>query len=227
MKQPATTENTAANSSAARTDAARVSSSGLLTVPNALCAVRLLGSPLLVVLAWWEQPNWCLGLFVFLLLTDWLDGKLAIWLRQATTFGARLDSCADAVFYFCTLLAGSWLHWEQFQQEALWIGAAVASYLASLGAGWLKFGRLPVYHTRLAKTSWLLIGIAIVVIFAGGSVWPLRLALAAVFLTNVEATIITFVLPHWQPNVLSIFHALGRRDKRTGPGAEGDGPGQA
>ena len=75
----------------------------LLTVPNLLCAFRLFTSPLLVVLAWFGLSSWCLGLFVILLLTDWLDGKIARWLKQETLFGTRLDSLADVTFYSCAI----------------------------------------------------------------------------------------------------------------------------
>jgi CDP-diacylglycerol--glycerol-3-phosphate 3-phosphatidyltransferase len=184
-----------------------------LTVPNLLCAVRLAGAPVVVALAWAEQPSWCLGLIVFLFLTDWLDGKMAVWLNQRTTFGARLDSCADAAFYASVLLAVAVLRWDLLWQEAVWVGLAALSYAASAMAGLLRYGRVPSYHTRLAKTSWLLMLVAVVAVFAGWSVWPLRVALLGVLVANLEATLITFLLPGWQANVPSVFHARRNRPR--------------
>ena len=191
----------------------------LLTVPNLLCAFRLFTSPLLAVLAWFQLPSWCLGLFVILLLTDWLDGRVARWLKQETLFGTRLDSFADVTFYGCVLLALVVLRTEMMRREAIWIALALSSYAVSVAAGWIKFDRVPSYHTRLAKTSWLLVGIGVVSVFAGGTIWLFRLALGAVVLTNLEATAITLVLPEWRVNVSWLLQALReRRGQNNGSG---------
>jgi cardiolipin synthase (CMP-forming) len=187
----------------------------VLTVPNVLSAARLLLSPALVVLAWADQPAWCLGLAVALLLVDWVDGKLARWLKQQTVLGARLDSVADAVLYGCVLLALLILRRDFILREAVWVGLAVGSYAVSVAACLVKFRRLPSYHTRLAKVSWLLTSLAVVSVFADWSPWPLRVAMVAVLLTNLEATAVTFVLPQWRVNVPSVFHA--HRPSRPGP----------
>jgi cardiolipin synthase (CMP-forming) len=185
-----------------------------LTIPNLLSAFRLIGSPFLVATAWADRPDWCLGLFLLLWLSDWLDGKLASLLKQQTAFGARLDSAADATFYAASLAAIAILRWGMVRDNAGWLGAAIITYAASLAAGCVRFGRLPSYHTRLAKVSWLLAGVAVVAIFAGWSVWWLRVAAAAVAVTNLEALAITFVLQSWRVDVLSVYHALR---VRTGP----------
>ena len=168
---------------------------GLLTVPNVLCAVRLAGSPVLVWLGWAGMPGWCLGLFVFLSLTDWLDGKLAKLLGQQSEFGARLDTVADVTFYSCTALALAGLRGDLCRQEAVWIGLAAGSYVVSVAAALTKYRRAPAYHTRMARTSWLLAFVAVVAVFADWSVWVVRLALLGVFITNVEAILITLTLP--------------------------------
>jgi CDP-diacylglycerol--glycerol-3-phosphate 3-phosphatidyltransferase len=187
----------------------------LLTVPNVLSAVRLAVSPALVVLAWADQPAWCLGLAVALFLVDWLDGKLAVWLKQQTVFGARLDSVADATLYGCTLVALLVLQGAFVLREAVWVALAVGSYPVSVGACLVKFRRLPSYHTRLAKVSWFLTLVAVLAIFGDWSPWPLRAAMVAVLITNLEATAITLVLPTWRVNVPSLFHAL--RAAKAGP----------
>jgi CDP-diacylglycerol--glycerol-3-phosphate 3-phosphatidyltransferase len=187
----------------------------LLTVPNVLSALRLVASPALVALAWADQPAWCLGLAVALFLMDWLDGKLAVWLKQQTVFGARLDSVADVVLYGCVLVALLVLRRDFILREAVWVGVAVGSYPVSVAACLVKFRRLPSYHTRLAKVSWFLTLGAVLAIFGDWSPWPLRVAMTAVLLTNLEATAITFVLPGWRVNVPSLFHA--RRPPKVGP----------
>jgi CDP-diacylglycerol--glycerol-3-phosphate 3-phosphatidyltransferase len=181
-------------------------STSRLNVPNLLCAMRLAGSPVLVGLAIGNQPEIFLALLIFLLLTDWLDGKLAILWKQRTTFGARLDSVADLTLYSALLFGAVWLKWEIVRGESAWLIAAVAAYLLSTGFGWAKFRRLPSYHTRSAKTCWLLTSIAAISLFSGWSLWPLRIAATAVALTNLEAIAITNVLPKWRADVTSIYH---------------------
>jgi CDP-diacylglycerol--glycerol-3-phosphate 3-phosphatidyltransferase len=180
----------------------------LLTVPNILCFIRLFGSIFVVGLAWYDYPHWCLGLIGVLLVTDWVDGKLAVLLRQQTTFGARLDTVADVTFYASVLAAVGILRWELVVDEMIWIAPAVGTYALSVVAALVKYHRFPSYHTRMAKISWGLITIAIIAVFTDWSVWPLRIAMAGVLLTNLEATVITMVSPVWRADVPSLYHAL-------------------
>jgi CDP-diacylglycerol--glycerol-3-phosphate 3-phosphatidyltransferase len=187
------------------------------TVPNLLSTIRLLVSPALVGLAWANLPAWCLALMVVLLLSDWLDGRLATWLKQDTVFGARLDSIADATLYTCVALALVLLRFDIIRQEAVWIGMALASYVVSIAAGFIKFRRKPSYHNRLAKISWLFMLIAVVPVFMDWTVWPLRVAMVGVLLSNLDSIAITFVSPQWRANVPSVFHARRQRTDE-GPG---------
>jgi CDP-diacylglycerol--glycerol-3-phosphate 3-phosphatidyltransferase len=182
-------------------------------VPNLLSAIRLLGSFALMALAIMGWGKAFLWLFVALALTDWLDGKLAILLRQKTALGARLDSWADAALYGALLFGALWLHSATLAAELGWILSAVVSYVVSTMAGLWKYGRWPSYHTRAAKTSWFLIAVAVVCLFQGWAVWPLRVAAVAVTLTNLEAMLITSLCADWRADVESAFHIL--RDRRT------------
>ena len=196
----------------------------LFTIPNLLCFLRLAGSPVLVWIAWRNHPQLFLIVFLVLLMTDWFDGKLAILLHQKSVYGARLDSIADAALYTATLFGLGWLKWDLIQQEAAWLIAALLSYALTSGAGLLKYGRIPSYHTRAAKTCWLLVGLATVSILADWSIWPLRIASGAVVLTNLEAVAITAVLPDWTPEVRTLAAALWKRKASENTA---DSPGEA
>ena len=186
----------------------------LVNVPNTLCTIRLLGSFVLVYLALIQREKAFIWTFVFLVATDWIDGKLAILLNQRTRFGARLDSAADAVLYAALLFGICWLKWDFLQENFAWIAAGLVSYAVSCVAGLVKFGRLPSYHTYAAKTSWHLANIAIVCLFAGWAEWPVYVAAVAVVLTNIEATLMTCVLPAWEVDVRSLLHAARRREEQ-------------
>jgi cardiolipin synthase (CMP-forming) len=184
----------------------------LLTVPNFICGIRLTGSFVLVAIAWLDQREVFLWLFLFLAMTDWVDGKLAIALNQRSVFGARLDSWADAALYAALLLGSIILRGDTLRAELFWFIPALATYLISTTAAYWKYRRWPSYHTRAAKTCWLLIMVGAIGLFTEWSLWPLRIALAATALTNLEALLITIISPTWQANVTSIYHAW--RDRK-------------
>ena len=179
----------------------------LLTVPNFLCVIRLIGSFVLVPIAWQGHNEVFLWGFIFLALTDWLDGKLAILLNQRTVLGARLDSWADAALYAALLFGIVTMYGDSLQSEFVWISAAFVSYLISTAAGFWKYRRWPSYHTRAAKISWFLTAVAVIAIFSDLSLWPVRVAALAVTMTNLEALLITCISPVWCADVTSIYHA--------------------
>jgi len=188
----------------------------LLTVPNILSIGRIVGSAGLIWLAWIGAENWFIGVFLFFILTDWLDGKLAVLLDQRSVLGARLDSIGDTVLYSCLVIGALFLAPDFMRDQWGLIVAMIASHLLAGGAAVLKFRRIPAYHTRAAKTCWFLVCVGAVVLFIGGPWWPAQLALAAVILTNLQSIAITRTLPHWEADVSSWWHA--RRIARSAEG---------
>lgn len=78
----------------------------LVTVPNVLSVLRLAGVPLFLWLL--LGPHLDLLALVVLVasaITDWLDGKLARWLNQASRLGALLDPAADRLYIAATVVA--------------------------------------------------------------------------------------------------------------------------
>ncbi len=193
-------------------------SNRLLTIPNVICLVRLVGSFALVPIAWQGHNEVFLWCFIFLAMTDWIDGKLAILLNQRTVVGARLDSWADATLYAALLFGVVTLYGDTLQSELAWIAAALVTYLVSTATGFWKYKRWPSYHTRAAKTCWFLTAVAVIALFSEWAIWPLRVAAVAVTLTNIEAILITIISPAWRADVTSVYHAW--RDSKT-PGKPG------
>lgn len=180
---------------------------GLLTIPNMITASRLVGTGGLVVLAIAGNAPAFAILFLVLALTDWVDGRLARWLHQRSDWGARLDSMADALLFAALLFGVLRLKNEQILANRWWIALAILSYTLTCAAGLWKFGRLPAYHTWAAKISWHLVLIAVLFLFFDWSLWPLRIAMFAVTLTNLEATLITCTLDEWHTDVTSLREA--------------------
>ena len=178
----------------------------IFTAPNLICIGRAIGSLGLIWIALKGWPYWFAGCYAVLNLSDWVDGKLARWLKQRSDFGARLDSFADSILYAALVGGLSILSWDMLQYELWWLAAGIGSYFATTALGLWKFGRIPSYHTFAAKkTQWLAL-IAGISVILGWSVWPMRICVVALVLTNLEAIAITCVLKEWRADVLTLFH---------------------
>ncbi|MFE3445722.1 CDP-alcohol phosphatidyltransferase family protein [Nocardia sp. NPDC059180] len=78
----------------------------ILTVPNALSVLRLIGVPVFLWLMLVEKADgWAFALLVVSGVTDFLDGKLARLLDQSSRLGALLDPFVDRLFLVTTLAA--------------------------------------------------------------------------------------------------------------------------
>jgi len=78
----------------------------LLTIPNLLSVIRLLGVPLFLwLLLGPHADGWAIAVLVFSGFTDWLDGKLARLLNQQSKLGAMLDPAADRLYTLATAIA--------------------------------------------------------------------------------------------------------------------------
>jgi CDP-diacylglycerol--glycerol-3-phosphate 3-phosphatidyltransferase len=200
----------------------------VLTLPNVICFARLLGALVLIGFACAGWSVWFVLLFLFLGLTDLLDGTLARWLHQRSDFGARLDSVADLTLMAVLIFGAFVLSWEQLRHEGIWLAVAIGSYVLATVAGLWKFGRFPSYHTYAAKAAYGIALVAGVSLLMNWSVWPLRVAAISVTLANLESTAITCVLKQWQADVLTLGHVWpsvlspGRRvaDNSTTEGKE-------
>lgn len=188
-----------------------------VTVPNLLGFLRLGASPLLVVLAFQGFEILFLLLFLFLDVTDWLDGKLAVRLDQRTAFGSRLDTVADAVLYLSLLVGLALLRGGVLLEELPWIGAAVLTFLVAWGASLVRFRVLPSYHAYSAKIAWFATLVAVVALLALDLVWPVRVAAVLVAAANLESVALTAVLDRPRSDVRSLLQA------RSATGSEDTG----
>lgn len=77
----------------------------VLTIPNVLSFLRLLGVPLFLwLLLGPHQDGWALGVLAASGVTDWADGVLARRLNQLSRIGALLDPLADRLYILATLI---------------------------------------------------------------------------------------------------------------------------
>lgn len=83
-----------------------VSSRRVVTVPNALSALRLAGVPLFLWLMLGPHADgWALLVLALSGVTDWADGVLARRLNQMSRLGALLDPAVDRLYILASLVA--------------------------------------------------------------------------------------------------------------------------
>lgn len=179
----------------------------LLTIPNALSALRLVLAPVLLWLAWTGQHTAFLVTLSVSLLSDLTDGWFARRFDQATHLGTLLDSYGDFATYMTVPLCAWWLWPDLIRREAWYAAAIVAAYVFPIVLGYLKYGRLTAYHTYGAKLSAVVVGASALALFAGGPPLPFRIATWILVLAELEEIAITTILPEWRANVPSILHA--------------------
>jgi len=181
-----------------------------LTIPNILSLLRIFSVPVLLYLAYKEYPNIFLIILALSLSTDALDGYFARKLNQMTVLGTTLDSIADTAMYL-TITVSAWLLWpELIKKDYVYIVIVVTAFVIPMIAGFIKFGRMPSYHTWLAKITTILLSITALFWFITQIVWPFKVAVIFQVLVMIEYIAITLHLKIWRGNIPSYLHVIGK-----------------
>jgi len=178
----------------------------LVSIPNLLSGFRLITAPFLLYLAWTGHPNLFLALLAVSLLSDSIDGFVARRLNQASELGTKLDSWGDLATYLTVPLCAWWLWPEILKREAFFVGLVIGAYMIPLMAGFVKFQRLPSYHTWAAKTAAVLMSFAAFILFVVDIAWPFKCAAIVQALVAYEEVAITLRLSKLESNVRSFWH---------------------
>lgn len=149
-----------------------VRSSRILTVPNVLSVIRLLGVPLFIYLLLVEHADgWALTVLMASGFTDWLDGKLARVLGQMSRLGALLDPFVDRLYVVTTLVTfvmRDFIPW--------WVAAILIGRDAILGLSLLIYRRRrlpPPEVMYLGKAATFLLMFALPLILAANNDWAI------------------------------------------------------
>jgi len=144
--------------------------SRVVTLPNALSALRLLGVPLFLWLVLTERDGWAVAVLMVSGVTDYLDGKIARRWNQMTRVGALLDPAADRLYILATLVGLTvrdvvplWLTLALVGRDV--VLAATLPVLRRHG-----YGPLPVNYLGKAATFNLLAGFPLLLLGEGESV---------------------------------------------------------
>jgi cardiolipin synthase (CMP-forming) len=186
-------------------------------LPLILIAFRFLLAPLLLYLGYTYHQEYRL-LIVWLLLgllSDILDGIIARKQRVSSALLRRLDSQTDMLFW---LSAGftAWFIWPNVIDEnktAIYalLGMEACCYLVSL----LKFGRETCTHAYISKFWGLTLLVAFTDLILNGHAGLLfKLCLIAGIISHIDRILITLILPQWQHDVPSAYHAYKIKRKQ-------------
>lgn len=80
-------------------------SSRILTIPNALSALRLVGVPVFLWLLFNDHLVWAFVVLALSGITDYLDGKIARRFGLVSRVGQLLDPLADRLYVLTTIIA--------------------------------------------------------------------------------------------------------------------------
>lgn len=183
-------------------------------LPNALSALRLALVPTLLFVAWLGEGGIFLFLVTVALATDILDGWLARALRQESQAGCLLDSRADLALWLSLPLCTWWLRPDFVFAEAARIALLLVGFFVPMAFAYLKFGQLTSYHTWGAKLTANLLGLALLVLWAGGPLWPFHVASVIALVALTEEVVITALLAEPAQNVRTMWHVWRARQDR-------------
>lgn len=133
---------------------------------------RVLAGPLIALLAMrLPRPQLWLGVLIATgVLSDVYDGILARRWKTETPALRIADSTADIIFWLGILTAAIVRHSADLRARLGLVIAVLVLEAIQVGFGWLKFKRMPSYHTYSAK-SWALLLAAAAVALLGFDRW--------------------------------------------------------
>lgn len=142
----------------------------VLTIPNGVTALRLLGLPVFVwLLLDQEAHGKAFGVIAVVASTDWIDGYLARRLDQVSRLGKVLDPLVDRLLMATVgiaLLVAGFVPWPL-------VAALLVRDAVLLGATLVLYGGIPpigVSRTGKAATAALMTGLPSFLL--GGMDWP-------------------------------------------------------
>lgn len=184
----------------------------LTHIPIALVGIRFAIAPLLLLDALDHQTGAAFVIaYVIAVLSDIFDGIIARKLAVSTAQLRQADSWADICLYLCIAIS-TWLVFPQailnFKIPLL---IAIAAQLTLFTISLIKFKKFPSFHTYTAKVWGLTLLAATIGLFGFNYDKTLWFAIGLCLINSTEEIVMTLLLPEWQCDVLSLFHAMRLR----------------
>ncbi|BAU14473.1 CDP-diacylglycerol--glycerol-3-phosphate 3-phosphatidyltransferase [Leptolyngbya sp. NIES-3755] len=185
----------------------------LAYIPMVLVGFRFAIAPLLLLDALDGMTTvWFIWGYILAILSDIFDGIIARKLEVSTSQLRQADSWADICLFLCLALS-TWLVYPtvilDFKIPLL---IAVAAQFLLFTVSLIKFSKLPSFHTYTAKAWGLALLVSAIALFGFGYAPTLWAAIVLCWINSLEEIVMTFILPVWACDILSVFHAAKLRE---------------
>ncbi|KUJ56952.1 CDP-alcohol phosphatidyltransferase family protein [Chryseobacterium aquaticum] len=180
-------------------------------IPYLLIAIRFLFAPVIFFLAFTkaEESRFIILSLMFIgLLTDIFDGIIARKVGVSSEKLRRLDSQVDLVFWLSLGFAAYFINTELIKSQ--WKNIALIFIMEALCyiISFIKFKKETCAHAFLSK-MWglsLLIAFTYLIGFQQEG-WAFYLTIILGFVSHLDVILIILILPKWQYDVPSFYHA--------------------
>lgn len=192
-------------------------------IPYILIALRFILAPVLLSLSYFigEKSRLIILVLMYLgLITDIFDGIIARKAGVSSEKLRRLDSQTDLIFWLSLGFAAYFINTDLIENE--WKGILLLFVMEMLCyiISWIKFGKETCTHAFLSK-MWglsLLIAFNYLIGFQQAG-WAFSVMVALGLISHIDVILIILILPKWQYDVPSSYHAWkirkGKPTKKT------------
>ncbi|OMP29989.1 CDP-alcohol phosphatidyltransferase family protein [Mangrovimonas sp. DI 80] len=174
---------------------------------------RIISSPLLLALIWFDLRLVFSWLLLVSYLTDAIDGQLARKLKITSPRGSQLDSIGDQLTLIVGLLGLLYFETDFIKTNLTLILIAFLPFILQMFIAYYKYGKATSFHTYLAKLSAVVQSVFILWSLFFSPVYALFYIMLIIgILETIEEITLIFMYDNWASDVKGIYWAL--RDKR-------------
>lgn len=182
----------------------------ILTLPNAITSVRLIGAVLLLFTAPFSLAFYIV--YSVCGFTDLIDGTVARMTNGETRFGAKLDSIADLTFYTVMMIR---ILPRLIKILPLWvwygIGLCVFLRIVTYTMAGIKFKSFASMHTYMNKISSGSMFFLPYILSTKFDVGYSKIVCIAFFIAAVEEFVMHLISKEYNPDVKTIFQLVGKK----------------
>lgn len=184
-------------------------------IPSILLYSRIPAALAMILLAWLQPTGYAgiiIGILIYGVVSDFLDGFTARMWSISTEHMRKADSNVDQLFWLCAA-AATYIIAPQFYHQYIWLIAALLileglAYLIS----YLRFRNIVATHAILSKL-WVvtLLLTFIQVVYTGSSSTVFLTCFWVGLISRLEIVCIMLLLRNWVNDVPSVYHAIQLR----------------
>lgn len=182
-----------------------------MNIPILLIIFRFCLAPIILFLAFYlgESTSKIIVVLMFLgLISDIFDGIIARKQNISTEKLRRLDSQTDMVFWLSMGISTYHLHPEIIMEHIVAVRAILVMEVMCYAISIFKFGKETCTHAYLSKFWGItLFSSFFSLLYFGYAGLPFYLCLISGLISHIDRILIVLILPKWQHDVPSFYHA--------------------